>query len=118
MHSVNDRITTNVSTETARAISAYFSNCDLFTLLLHIGIHFLLIAKKRRPQTSVRQEPHIRSYCACGHASKETSDVESLALAPSPASLETTAFPLENPCSILPTATPGWLYDCFTMERG
>src|SRR5215213_7329800 len=87
MHSVNDRITTNVSTETARAISAYFSNCDLFTLLLHIGIHFLLIAK-RRPQTSVKQEPHVRSYCACGHASKETSDVESLALAPSPASFK------------------------------
>src|SRR5215213_2079644 len=45
MHSANDKIRTSVSTETARAMSAYFSNCDLFTFLLHISIHLLLIAK-------------------------------------------------------------------------
>src|SRR5215217_5402907 len=94
MHSVNDRITTNVSTETARAISAYFRNCDLFRLLLHIGIHFYS-SRKRRPQTSVRQEPHVRSYCACGHASKETSDVRIAGLSAVARLPETTTLPLK-----------------------
>src|SRR5215213_8064971 len=87
MHSANDRIRTSVSTETARAISAYFSNGDLFMFLLHISIHLLLIVKTRAADT-VRAEPQVRSYCARGHAPGRTPTLESLALAPSPASLK------------------------------
>src|SRR5215217_6693712 len=87
MHSANDRIRTSVSTETARAISAYFSDCDLFMFLLHISIHLLLIAKTWAADIS-KTGAHVLPTSPAATLQGRPPTSESLALAPSPASLK------------------------------
>src|SRR5215207_8893666 len=104
MHSANDRIRTSVSTETARALSAYFSNCHLFTFLLHIGIHFLLIAKTWAADT-VRRSPKSFLTVPAATLSGRPSDVRIAGLSAVARLPETTTSPhrsiTANRCSWL-----------------